>query len=266
MIKSIVSAAIIIIVLLAVFYSLSHLADGIPYGEYNNDCIRSKRVPGQRNVIIRVDDIQSYFLKDVQIRMVEDAIKMNKTLSLSVIPYKLTDDKDMIKFLEDNKCKVEIGLHGYNNEEMEFANLSYKEASKKIEEGLKVLNKIDADIIAFIPPNNEYSEETEMAIYEHGMRVISAERLNSDYGYTQSSYDWNSYQFVDSKTVLEGCNKTLNQNRTCIIMLHPQDYTTNEKFNYRKYQHYLSLLDGIDKLNATTITFRDLYHKGVVRL
>ncbi len=202
-----------------------------------------------RNIILRLDDIQSHYLQDLQIKMMNDALDRNLTLSLGVIPFNLLKDNKLSKYLNKNKCKLEICLHGFDNVDYEFSNLSYDEADRKIKKGLKILNKIEKNIVTFIPPNNAFSNESEQAIYDNEM-LISAGFWNSKYGFSQSAYDWEKYELIDYKKVLEECNKDLDNNETCIIMLHPQDYINN-------YSEYTNLLDGLNKLNATIVNFRD---------
>jgi len=259
--KIFISIGIILFVSFLAVNSLSLLLKDVSFETYENDCERVIHRAGERNIVLRVDDVQSYYIQDTQMQLIEDALKRNKTVSLSVIPINLDKDKDMIKFLLENRCKIEIGMHGYNNVDFEFAELNYKRAKEKINKGLEILNQVEPEIVTFIPPNNEFSEDAERAIYNSGFKVISAEHYNSDYGYTQSHFDYNTEEFVDYRIVLAECNKTLNNNESCVIMFHPQNYYTNGEFDSKKYKNYLDLLDKLDTLDAEVVTFRDLYHK-----
>ena len=109
--------------------------------------------------------------------------------------------------------------------------------------------KIDKNITTFIPPNNAFSNESKQAIYDNEM-IISAGYWNSEYGFSVSTYDWEKYELINYKKVLDECNKDLDKGEICIIMLHPQDYLTN-------YSEYTNLLNGLQGLDATTINFRD---------
>ena len=132
------------------------------------------------------------------------------------------------------------------------------------------MEEIEQDLITFIPPNNEYSPGAEQALYDNGFKIISAGFWNSKYGFLVSTYDWEKFRLRDSEDVLKECEEDLDKGETCIIMIHPQDYTTNNQLDSKKYQHYINLLEGINELDAATTTFRDLYYeeysKEVVRL
>ena len=162
------------------------------------------------------------------------------------------------------RCEMEMALHGYNHSYHEFESLSYNESYDKIMQGLNVIHEIHPKIITFIPPYNLYSNGTKKALEDLEFKIISTENqhedynYSNDYGYTQTTYDWNTKKLVDYKEILRSCNQTLNHNQTCIITIHPQDFVTKGKLDLIKYINYLDLLDNLDSLNATIINFRDL--------
>ena len=206
---------------------------------------------GDRNIILRLDDIQAFAWKEIQISMINDALKRDKTLSLGVIPLNLLDDKELSNLLKKNKCNLEIILHGYDHSYEEFSNLNYSQADKKIKDGIKILNEIELNITTFIPPNNIFSNKTKDALINNNFKIISAGYWNSKYGFNVSTYNWEEKKLNDYKDVLKNCEKDLDNNKTCIIMMHPQDYLKN-------YSSYTKLLDGLDELNASVINFKDL--------
>lgn len=263
--KVIISIAIMLVIILLAFNSLKFLIKDAKYSVYKNSCKTEYHQTSDRNIVLRVDDIQAYYLKNIQSMMIQDALNMNKTLSLSVIPYGLLDDKEITQLLKENRCKLEIGLHGYDNTDFEFQNISYKEANSKIKKGLKILEEIEPKIITFIPPNNEISEDGRKAVYNNGIKVISSGSWNKEFGFSVSTYDWGNHSFTDYHEILEKCWNELEKGETCIVMIHPQDYTTNGVLDYSKYTQYISLLSAIDSLNATVVTFRDLYYRDLDR-
>ena len=248
----------VVIVLALIAYNGFTLAKGINIPLFKNDCKISYNEVGDRNIILRMDDVQAEMWRDIQIKMVEDALDRDKTLSLGVIPFNLFNDRKMSKFLMDNRCNVEISLHGYTHDYTEFKTLSFEEADDKIKKGLKILNKIEPNVITFIPPENVFSEGTEQAVFNNSFEVLSAEHGDTEYSLTQSTYDWASSELEDYRLVLSGCKNDLDNNKTCIIMLHPQDYAANGELDEKKYDSYIKLLEGLDELDANVITFRDL--------
>jgi predicted deacetylase len=228
---------------------------------------------GERNVILRVDDIQAHSWFDVQYKIIEDANKKNMTLVLGVIPkildkHLIHDDYRIYKLVQENKCNMEIALHGYTHggDDGEFSNLSFDEANHLIRKGKKELKKFKTEIITFIPPNNAISNESSNAVYFNGIKVISAGYLSGQYGLTSSTFNSEDGKTEHYTTVLKQCEVTLMQNRTCVIVIHPQDYLTSGKIDEEKYLNYILLLEGIQDLNVTVINFRDLETKEYIRL
>ena len=227
-------------------------------------CEFSQNEIGERNVILRVDDIQAHAWFDSQKIIIEDADKRDIPLVLGVIPFNLKDDKRIWKLLNNKKCHMEIALHGYAHSDGEFANLNYEEAYNKIIKGLNILNKIQKEIITFLPPQDLYSDNTKKALNDLRFNFISARNQNhNDYGYTQTMYDWDEHKLNDYNKVIGSCNKTLEDSNLCIIVIHPQDFVTEGKLDKEKYENYLGLLDNLDELDANIITFRDLLGKNI---
>ncbi len=213
----------------------------------------------QRNVILRVDDIQAYAWFDSQKKIIEDASKREIPLVLGVIPHELERDRRLWNLLKRKRCEMEIALHGYSHSDGEFANISYEGARDKLERGLKILNKIEREVITFIPPQDLYSNEAERAIKDEGFFFISGISLDySDYGYTQTMYDWDNHLLVDYTEIIERCELTLSQSDNCIIVIHPQDFVSDGKLDPWKYSNYIGLLDSLKKKDFNIVTFRDL--------
>ena len=251
-------------VLIFTVNSLSYIVKDFSDSLYEKNCEVIEHKVSDRNIILRIDDIQAYYLQDIQIKMIKDTLKHNKTISLSVIPLNIHEDEELTTFLKKNKCNLEIGLHGYNNTDYEFSSISYIDADKKVTAGLRELNQIEKEIITFIPPNNECSEGCRDAVYDSGIRIISSGFENKEFGFSASTYDWTNRTLTDYEEVLLECGNELDKNETCIIMIHPQDYITDGELDSEKYNQYISLLDGLDGLNATIVTFRDLHYKDLI--
>ncbi|MFH1506285.1 MAG: DUF2334 domain-containing protein [archaeon] len=254
---------IVIIILGLIIFTINAMAHNLISDRIiPNNCKVEYHETSQRNIVLRIDDIQAHVWSDIQMRMIQDALTRDKTVSLSVIPIGLHKDKEIVKFLREHRCELEIGLHGYDNSFEEFVDLSYEDADKKIKKGLGELHKIEKEVITFIPPNNFLSDGTREALEANGFKAISAGHGESEFDFTQSTFDWTTREFVDHKKVLSDCKETLDKGETCIIMIHPQDYVTEGGLDIYKYSNYLALLNSLDKLDATVVTFRDLVKAG----
>ena len=212
-------------------------------------------------IVLRVDDIQSHYLRNLSIKIIEVAFEYEMPLSLSVIPKNLEDDPIIIKYLNKNKCNLDLALHGWDNKPdfPEFSNLTEIEATERIIKGLSVFKNAGFGTpITFVPPNNVYSNGTKKALGNLGFKLISSEG-NETYDYTTATYDFDIDETVDARSVLDSCQKGFDKNNVCVIMIHPKDFTTNDSFDENKYQIYLDLLDEINKTNIKVVTFKELY-------
>jgi len=245
-----------IFVILLIFLLIGIIA-GVIFNK--KECVFIQNEVGERNVILRVDDIQAHAWFDSQKKIIKDANERNIPLVLGIIPLGFKEDRRMWKLIKARKCDMEIALHGYSHSDGEFANLNYEEAKNKIIKGLEILNKIEKNIITFLPPQDIYSKSVKKALNDSGFIFVSGIYKNpNDYGYTQSMYDWDKHKLIDYNEILKSCNETLDNNQTCIIVIHPQDFVTDGKLDSTKYENYINLLDNLDSLNANIITFRDL--------
>ena len=259
----IASMAIILLILGVIINSAIMMLKSIPHKENIlpkplQECEIIPHATGSRNIVLRIDDIQAYYLTDIQKKIINDIINRGKTASLSVIPKGIESDKDMFEFMKDKKCYVEIALHGYDHSYGEFENAEAAEVKQRIETGLNILHKITKEVVTFVPPNNLITENEEKVLMEEGFKIISAGHWNSKFGFTQTTYDWVENKLNSAEQVLEGCKKDLEEDSSCIIMIHPQDYATNNQIDEKKYAEFVNLLNGIDMLNAKVVTFSDL--------
>lgn len=270
--KTILAIFIICVIFIYLVFNMMDRLNLISSFSYKNNCKTIHHEVGERNIILRVDDIQAYAWWESQERIIKDAMDRDMTLVLGIIPYvskinNFQDDKRIYNLVKENRCSVEIALHGYTHqgEEGEFADLSFEEADKKIRKGLEILNKIEPNVLTFIPPNNKISNESLKALNSYGIEIVSAGYLEGDYGFTSSVFDWENKKLENYSDVINECNEILNQNKTCIIMIHPQDYVNeNGELDEKKYKNYLGLLNGIEELNATIVNFRDMSRKDYI--
>ena len=196
---------------------------------------------------------------------------MNKTASLAVIPggpgKELTNDPEIVKFLLKHHCELEIMIHGYDNTDAEFENLTYSSASDKIDKGLEILNPIEKDIITFVPPSNLFSDETKIALQKHGIKFVSAGSLDEPFGFDTSPYDWTNHRLRTIEEMVNGCENAINKTGVCVVMIHPQDFVNDKgKTDPDKYSEFIGMIDGLDTLNASFVNFRDFQLNGTISL
>ena len=227
-------------------------------------CKPFERTP-KNSVILRIDDIQAGYLHDTQIRMAEDAFEIGAPVTFGIIPKDLASDRVLTNFIRENSCNIEVALHGLNHDTHppEFESLTYEEAAKKIVHGKYLFKEaLKIDPIIFIPPENVYSEGTLEALATNGFKVVSAGQGNYyDYSVAMHYFEEGNDDFThDVDYILDYCLGEFSAGRTCIIMLHPQEFATNDALDEEKYARYLDLLAKLKEKEANFIGFMDLYN------
>lgn len=231
-----------------------------------NPCKELPIVTGSRMVIIRIDDIQSYSLEDVSIRMIDDAEARGVPLSLGVIPKSMDSQTPIYRHVRQNRCWLEIALHGWDHEGVnpetpEFAGLDKETAAIYIAEGKRALEKISGEkITTFIPPLNNMSADAREAVAEAGIPVISSEGART-FDYTTTTYDYGVNRLNKPETVVANCNARVAKTSMCIVMVHPQDFITDGVFDPVKYEAYAGMLDQLKAANYTFVRFKDVADK-----
>ncbi|MDP2090929.1 MAG: DUF2334 domain-containing protein [Candidatus Gracilibacteria bacterium] len=224
----------------------------------------SNLIPNKKYVILRIDDIQAYYLRDVSIKMINDGFSRNIPFTLGVIPMNLDTDNIMVDYLKANKCNLELGLHGFNNRQdfPEFKDVTKEEAIIKIDAGLDQLKKIvkKEDVITFIPPDNVYSTGTIDAVKSKNLKIISGEGKGY-FDYTVSTYFFDKKQLNDTDSIITSVNNSFKDKSFAIVMIHPQDYVNDiGDIDEVKYSKYLDLLDRLKSEGYSFTTMKDYFN------
>lgn len=216
----------------------------------------------KKYAILRIDDIQSYYLRDIAKKMIDEWFKRNIPFTLGVIPMNFNEDIDIVNYLSSRSCNLEFALHWYNhrNDFLEFENISEIVASDKIKLWVEILEKVsDRKIITFIPPENKYSKESSIAIEKEWLKIVSSE-WDSFFDYSASTYNYTNKWLNSTQSIIEKCNISVKEKGFCVIMLHPQDFIDDKwEFDEVKYSTYLDLIDTLEKQDYNFTTISDYY-------
>jgi hypothetical protein len=220
----------------------------------------------EKKIILRVDDIQAYSFRESSISIIRDAQKYNMKLVLGIIPVNILEDGEVVKKIKQNKCNLELALHGWDHMapqadgSFEFESIGKNEALVKIREGKKTLEKIsDKQVLTFIPPGNRISLDAKKALNEEGIKYLSGDDdTNSDYGMSVATFDFLANKLIENEEVLKKCDSRFDQKKICVIVVHPQDYMTDDKIDPEKYRKFTDLLTELRNRNVYSTTFSEL--------
>lgn len=236
-----------------------------PHIQYNASC--AINLPQKPVVILRMDDVQAYAWAVLMINLTDTVLARNMSIVLGVIPKNMEKNTLSANYLlsKANDSRVEIALHGLEHSENEFLNVSAPQFEVMALNGSSTLTSIfGANPVTFVPPYDEYKLDSTSGLSKIGFRVFSGKQHEYKFdnnilylGYTVPTKDSSHSELDSVPGVLDKCNESLRYYNYCVILIHPQDYADKAGgINYPKYLKFAELLDGIEKLGATT-TFRE---------
>lgn len=242
-----------------------HSSSPIKYTDYGNNIT----LPTEEVIILRMDDVQGYLWSDTSRKLTDAVLEKNMSITLGVIPGRKMDVETKEYLISKAKDqRIEIAQHGTNHNQDEYLNLSEYDTYNLAKSGFdNIVNMLNVYPVTFIPPYNEYNEDTEKALSRLGFKVISAKKDEYDLdrdiafiGYTVQTKYSNREDLTSTEEITDGCNKSWEQRNVCVIMIHPQDYVGEDKrtIDNNKYNKFVELLDELKKLDAKSVTFKDL--------
>ena len=128
-------------------------------------------------IVFRLDDIQQFYLSDVQMKVMDVFQKENASLSIGIIGYNLPLDTKLVSYLKNNlkpgHAPIDIANHGWKHEDFSSLSLSQQVLlmNKTNQELAKIFGKKPH---MFITPFNLYNNDTLKAIKQTKMSTISS--------------------------------------------------------------------------------------------
>ena len=241
-------------------------------------------------VIFRFDDIQDYWLEYAQLTPMDIFMSRNQSISLGLIMNEMGDDETIIDKLSlgYDQGLFELALHGWdhvdytklNGEEQRVSLLNANEKMQKL-----FGNKSDV----FIPPFNEFNNETLKAMTELDVKILSSQleresefdqgksifvakrnvENNMTYGGIQhlpqtigfKLHENNQTTKVPIDKILNQVNKSISEYGYGVIVLHPTDFVRNDQnrtLDPNEMRDLSLLIDTFLSDNRHIATFSDV--------
>jgi peptidoglycan/xylan/chitin deacetylase (PgdA/CDA1 family) len=242
-------------------------------------------------VAFRLDDIQDYWLNDVQIEIMETFDKKNLPLTIGIIGNEIGEDQEIVSYINQTilKNRLEIANHGWNHEDFtefdkETQSLLFKQTNKKLQQVFGVTPSV------FIPPYNEFDNNTISAMKENYITHFSSSVTLSEspfpltnsqlYNFPEAAYTGelspSSTLFVaiEHKLTLSQIQKSISDYGFAVVMMHPQDFSIMEngdhsnKINWNQIRELELLLDRIQiqGLHVVPISKINLDHENIDKI
>jgi peptidoglycan/xylan/chitin deacetylase (PgdA/CDA1 family) len=131
-------------------------------------------------VAFRFDDVQDYWLNDVQIQFMQTFVDKNIPLTIGVIADSFGDDSKMLEFVQSQKNNnFDVASHGIGN--IPFTEFSKEDQDSRLKQSTQLIKgKLDVVTTVFIPPQNRFNEDTKQILIENGFTHISSSLLHGE--------------------------------------------------------------------------------------
>jgi hypothetical protein len=208
---------------------------------------------GKNNIILQINDVQGYAWRDVVTQMVSDANDLQMPVVLSVIPQDIHADSELVQFILNNRCRIEIAQQGsrIQDAQSEFKGMSLDEMKDRAVEGKSILQWVfKTEVETIVPPYNFYNNLLLKAFDDVGYDHISIEgALRKNTGV--ATYSYFRKRHLEPKQVVQMCKSAFNYKKNCVVILYPSQF---EGENYHKFSELLNALSEMK--DATFTTFR----------
>jgi peptidoglycan/xylan/chitin deacetylase (PgdA/CDA1 family) len=159
-------------------------------------------------VVIRMDDVQDYWLNSVQVALMNLFESKNQSLSLGLIMHHVANDSRIVSKVKEgllNNGLFELDIHGWDH--ISYTNLTENEQKDSLfKANMKMQNLFRTKSIVFIPPNDVFNNSTLKAMSTLGIRIISS-----------APYEENA--FNQKRSVFVSNNNSSNKSATIIYHL-----------------------------------------------
>jgi peptidoglycan/xylan/chitin deacetylase (PgdA/CDA1 family) len=249
---------------IGVLYSITTAL--IPFGNFlaygQNDSESEIPITQCKCVAFRLDDIQDYWLDNVQVGIIDTFVNNNASLTVGVIGNHFGGDQYVVSYLKSRlsndihsgQVSLEIANHGWNHEDFTLFNKA--EQSQLIAKtNQKLFSSLGVKPSVFIPPLNRLNDDTISAVLENDIHYLSGNitdypritSLPSSGTVNASSVIYHlpssvaTGDLVDDDTewqgfthtqTLDGINDSVHKYGYAVVTLHPQEYSVRNGLLY----------------------------------
>lgn len=272
-----IAASIMAAVLVVAFAGVA------PVQQAHADSTTTTTITSCNCVVFRLDDIQNYWLHDVQLNVLDAFIHNNTKLSTGLIMNFYGSDLPIVNKVQQGKDAglFELALHGWNH--VDYAQLSLAEQESTLADAnnkLLALHNQTSNI--FFAPDNSVNQNTLVAMKDDGIAILSSD-LVADNGFLPTTYppadsltgvkslpetvdvrDTHKPNGSNGKTepqLLNEINNSLANHGFAVVMLHPTDYAVYDSNhvaqNVVNATQLATLTDLIAHLKSDGVTITD---------
>lgn len=240
------------------------------------------KLPNCKCVAFRFDNVQDFYLNDVQNAVIDAFQQKNANLTISVIGKFIGDDPKTIgpikEKLQKNSPKITIASRGW--EYVDHSQYTKEEQSSSLKKtNDKLLKVLGTRSTIFVPPQNLFNNYTFTAMDENGMRFFSANTALDPAPYDLKNsipfhvpYTVTTSDLLDDDPFLSGTinekavtkiKKSLTQYGFAVVTMQAQDFAVKtdvyqNEIDQEKLQKMVSLLDFIKNSGLGMVTIDEI--------
>ena len=231
-------------------------------------------------VAFRFDDVQDYFLHDVQIHVMNEFAQRDLNLTVGVIGNYFGNDQELVSYIKEGATagRLEVANHGWNHES--FIQYSKEEQSHLMNQtNSKLYSILGVRPIGFIAPFNTVNNDTFEAARENKMMYISA-NMTMDrppyherkglYHYPLTAITGNLNDddtewlgFGHEATMID-IKKSIREHGFAVVNMHPMEFAVRDGVQYsdmkdeRQLAELDLLLSTLQKEKSRIVTVGEL--------
>lgn len=235
-------------------------------------------------VAFRLDDVQDYWLNNIQLSLMDKFSQNKIPLTVGIIANSFGED---VKITEMVKSKLEkneiiIANHGLDNTPFTLFDKNKQDSMLK-ESTKKIFNDLGVSPKIFIPPQNRFNEDTKEVLIENGFTHLSASMLNDSEPFplkNQQLYRFpelsttgdyvpsqNRILGVSAEKTFEDAMIALEKYGFVVITIHPQEYSVFQggeylnEINSFQMDELQSLIDKIQTYDLQVVNLDEINSK-----
>ena len=200
-------------------------------------------------VAFRLDDIQDYWLNDVQINLINLFSQNKIPLTVGIIANSFGEDKAITEAIKNNLKKDEITIANHGLDSTPFTLFDKNKQESMLKESSDIIHKkLNVDTKIFIPPQNRFNEDTENVLKENGFTYLSASLLSDSAPFPLKNQELYRFpelattgEYVPSQNRILGVSadktfsdamKAIQTHGFAVITIHPQEYAVFQGGEY----------------------------------
>lgn len=218
-------------------------------------------IPNCNCVAFRLDNVQDYWLDDVQIKMIDSFHSKGAGITVGIIGKAFGNDTKLVNYLKTKTNNLDIAIGGWSFED--YTTLTKDQQSDLLQQSkAKISNMLGVTPTVFIPPYGKTNNDTLYASSSNNIKIISGSPLviSPDLAATISIYPANIFsgviaqntnQSMLNEKILSSIKDTIHASGYAIVTLNFQYYAQNNGTvktnvpNMQKIQDLQSLIDNI---------------------